>query len=174
MKSILFIILFNLSVFADISSLIGESNTLKPDVISSSFKEIEFTNISSCNCSGNIIPTYNKIVMQIDNYTSTTVDSLKQLRVQVAKNKNELANRSDNINNDKYYDSLNRAIKYINRDIFNHKDITKIKLSGYNNLLLLSNNGFLYKNNNLLNVYSAINELEQLENKLKILNIKEK
>ena len=58
--------------------------------------------------------------------------------------------------------------------IFNHKDITKIKLSGYNNLLLLSNNGFLYKNNNLLNVYSAINELEQLENKLKILNIKEK
>lgn len=173
MKTILLLALFNFILLGDIKTIIGESNTLNPDVVSVQSKEPELINANSCNCSGNIIATYNKVSMQVENYTETTIDSLKKLREQVAKNKNELANRSDNIINDRYYETLNNTIKYINSDISNHKDITKIKLSGYNNLLLLSNNGFVYKNNNLLNIYSTINELEQLENKLKILSIKE-
>jgi len=173
MKYFLFILFLKISILADVTALIGESGTVESDVMSNQYKDMELTNSNSCNCSGNIIPIYNKIVMKVDNYTNTTIDSLKKLREQVAKNKKELSNRSDNISNDEYYDTLNKTIKYINSDISNHKDISKIKLSGYNNLLLLSNNGFLYKNNNLLNVYSAINELEQLENKLEILKVKE-
>lgn len=173
MKTILLLALFNFILLGDIKTIIGESNTLNPDVASEESIEPELTSSNSCNCSEKISETYNDASMQVENYTEATIESLKKLREQVAKNKNELANRSDNIINDKYYETLNNTIKYINSDISNHKDITKIKLSGYNNLLLLSNNGFVYKNNNLLNVYSIINELEQLENKLKILSIKE-
>lgn len=174
MKIFLSLLFVQVFLLADISKIIGESNTLKPDVTDKKELDMEMdTYNASCNCSSSISSTYNQIKMQIEQYEEKTIESLKELRKQVAENKNELANRTDSIKDNSYYESLNNAIKYINSDISTPKDISKIKLSGYNNLLLLSNNGFLYKNNNLFNVYSAINELEQLENKLKILRDKE-
>lgn len=174
MKSLLLTLLFLQSfLFADISKIIGESNTLNPDVQDKKTVIKTDTYIADCKCASYIATTYNQINMQIENYEKETIESLKKLRKQVAENKNELSNRTDSIQKNSYYESLNNTIKYINSDISNHKDITKLKLSGYNNLLLLSNNGFLYKNNNLLNMFNAINELEQLENKLNMLSEKD-
>lgn len=170
MKLIWILSFCSVYLLADISNIIGESNTLNPDVEDKKELEIEADNLSSsCNCSSSISSTYNQIKQKVEKYEEDTIKELKDLRKQVAENKNELANRTDSIQNDAYYEALNSTIKYLNSDIFNHKDILKIKLSGYNNLLLVSNNGFIYKNNNLFNVYNAINELEQLEAKLRII-----
>ncbi len=174
MKLIWILSFCSVYVLADISNIIGESNTLNPDVADKKELELEMDNMSSsCNCSSSISNTYNQIKQKVEKYEEDTIKELKNLRKQVAENKNELANRTDSIQNDTYYETLNTTIKYLNSSIFSHKDILNIKLSGYNNLLLMSNNGFIYKNNNLFNVYSAINELEQLETKLKILKIKD-
>lgn len=153
----------------DLRTLIGENNTLQKDVEPPKKEKFKSSFSPSCACSGNIMQYYNQITQMLEDYTNETTKSLESLRKEVAKNKNELANRSDSIKEDEYYQKLNNAIKYINGDIKNHKDISNVKLSAYNNLLLLSENGILYKNNNILNLYSEISVLEELENKIKLL-----
>lgn len=150
---------------SNIEAIIGKSNTLEDveDVVLSEYATIEG---STCDCSSQIIQTANNIKEQVKSYTDSNIEAIKNLREQVAKNKHELSNRTNKIEKEEYYNKLNNGIQYINRDI-QGTNISNIKLLGYNNLLLLSSNGLIHKKNQIINIYSNINELELLEISLK-------
>ncbi|KAB7891282.1 hypothetical protein [Poseidonibacter ostreae] len=172
-KFILFFLLIGMFAnSATISQMIGESTTLI-DVEDLGIEPyVETPSTSSCACSAKINSTLQDLKKEVKDYTDESIESFTKMREQIKETKHEVANRTNNIEDDKYYNMLNNGSNAIKGNI-SSTNIAKYKLLGYNNVVLFSSDGLIAKKEQLGNIYSAINSLADLEISLK-LSLKEK
>lgn len=146
-----------------IDKLIGKSETLED--VKEPFETIviNIETESSCDCGEKIDSTADEIKDDVKEYVDALIEVLNPYREQIAVTKHELSNRTNEIENTDYYNTLNSKIQKITGS---SNSIASHKLMGYNNRLYFLNNGFVEKNAELANLFLTIKSLEDIETNL--------
>lgn len=161
-KISIFLLMISTSVFSAVSveTMIGKTEVLKD--IKEEPKEVSSSSGGSCACSGIINSTQKNIESMVKDYVDSNIDALVKLRKQVVLNKRELGNRTNKIENNDYYELLNRKLKLVNNS-GEFKKVNNYKLLGYENLLTFSKNGLAEKEMKLIQLYETIDSLDDIE-----------
>ena len=138
----------------------ASSNKTSLDVV----KEVAISQATGCQCDAEIIRAKKEVIKEIENYTKKSMDSFSALFIQTKKNIKEIRNRTNNIEDKRYFKELQQKLKIATGTT----KIKKHKLLGYKNILCFSKNGLVEKEDALKNIYSLMKSLELIENSLEI------